>query len=294
MPTPPPQPQGCTPTSQAELKIETEYFETSTSKGTVITTATKTSTSSFPILGCEDVEATKSKDVCSAPTQLAVRSADWPAARATPVDEVEGQTVPEIEVPQATPAVAAQDAPDAREVPAKVANGRVRSGHRNRRRGDGDCEIVIDDLYVYPAKPKDRDSVAQIRTTLDDLRDLFEDLESYTEIKSDTLGFTAFFYVYNADLDVVMKAMTALGNGVVSRICTLARNIVLYELTVIHVTRSGVTPLRSTRSTNPDLRARLVAARARHRTATTAQRASSNAPATTTQRASSNGPATTT
>lgn len=218
VPTPPPQPEGCTPTSQAELKIETEYFETSTSKGTVITTATKTATSNFPILGCEDAEATQSKDVCSAPTQLAVRSADWPAARATPVDEVEGQLVPEIEVPQATPAVAAAlDAPDAREVPAKAANGRASSAvHRIRRRGNGDCEIVIDDLYVYPAKPKDRDSVAQIRATLDDSRDLFEDLESYTEIKSDTLGFTAFFYVYNADLDVVMKALTALGNGVVS------------------------------------------------------------------------------
>ena len=248
MPTPPPQPQGCTPTSQAELKIETEYFETSTSKGTVITTATKTATSSFPILGCEDLEATQSKDVCSAPTQLAVRSADWPAARATPVDDVKGQLVPEIEVPQATPPVAAPDAPEAREVPA--ANGRVSSVHGNRRRGT-DCEIVIDDLYVYPAKPKDRASVAQIRTTLDDLRDLFEDLESYTEIKSDTLGFTAFFYVYNADLDVVMKAMTALGNGVVSQIGTLAHSIVLHELIVTHVTRSGVTPLRSTKSTNP-------------------------------------------
>lgn len=299
MPVPPPQPKGCTPTSQAELKIETEYFETTTSKGTVITTATKTATSSFPILGCEDVDATTSKDVCSAPTQLAVRAADWPAARATPVDEVEGQLVYEIEGPQVTPAAAALDT---REVPAKAADGRVSTVHRNPRRGD--CEIVIDDLYVFPAKPKDKASVALIRSTLNDLRDLFEDLQSYTEIKSDTLGFTGFFYVYNADLKVVMDALTALGNDVVSRIRTRARSIVLHELIVIHVTRSRVTPLRSTRSTNPKLRARLVAARARHRTArtalraraslnvpaTTAQRASSNTPATTTQRASSNAP----
>jgi hypothetical protein len=149
---------------------------------------------------------------------------------------------------------------------------------------------VIEDLYVYPARPKDRDAVALIRKTLDDLRDLFGDLESYTEIKSDTLGFTAFFYVYNADIDVVTKSLTGLGNGVVSRICTLACSIVLHELIMMHVTRSGVTTLRSTRSTNPYLSARLVAARTRHRTATTAQRASSNAPTTTTQRASSNAP----
>ena len=301
MPTPPPQPEGCTPTSQAELKIETEYFETSTSKGTVITTATKTSTSSFPILGCEDVEATSSKDVCSAPTELPVRAAEWPAARATPVDEVEGQMIPEIEVPHVTPAIAALDTPDTlgvKEVPAKAANARASSVDRNRRRGDGDCEIVVEDLYVYPANPKDKDAVAQLRRKLDNLRDLFGDLESYTEIKSDTLGFTAFFYVYNADLKAVMKEMDDLGNGVVSRICTLACSIVLHELIVIHATRSGVTPLRRTRSTNPKLRARHVAAsaRARYRTATTAQRTGAclNAPATTAQRTSSNTPATTT
>jgi hypothetical protein len=238
VPTPPPQPQGCTPTSQAELKIETEYFETSTSKGTVITTATKTATSSFPILGCEDVEATRSTDVCSAPTQFVARAVDWLAASATPVaDEVEGQPVTEIEVPQVTPAVAAaQDTPDVRQVPGKSANGRASFVHRNRRRGD--CQIVIEDLYVYPAKPKDKASVGEIRRALDDLRDLFEDLESYIEIKSDTLGFTAFFYVYNADLTVVMNSMTALGNDVVSRICALRpQHYLLHELTAIHVTQ---------------------------------------------------------
>jgi hypothetical protein len=236
VPTPPPQPQGCTPTSQAELKIETEYFETSTSRGTVITTATKTSTRSFPILGCEDVEATKATDVCSAPTELAVRAASWAAASATPAVEVGGQLVPEIDVPQATPAVQVAaldtdtDTPSAREdaepVNMNTDNERASPVHRNRRRAPGDCQTVFVDLYVYPAKPKDRNSVALIRTKLHELQ-LFE-LDSYTEIKSDTLGFTAFFYVYNADFKAVGDALTALGRDVVSRICT--RRSALYGI----------------------------------------------------------------
>lgn len=216
MPTPPPQPQGCTPTSQAELKIETEYFETSTSRGTVITTATKTATSKFPILGCEEVEATKSQDVCAAPTRLlAARSVEWPPARATPADEVELQQDHVVEVPRAMPAGAVLHEPHA--VPAKAAN--LSSVHQNRRRA-GDCEIVFDDLYVYPANPKDRAAVELIREVLDNARDLFGDLESYVEIKSDTLGFTAFFYVYNADLEAVQNSLVALSQAVVSRMRT--------------------------------------------------------------------------
>ncbi|KAK4452539.1 hypothetical protein QBC34DRAFT_435403 [Podospora aff. communis PSN243] len=219
VPTPPPQPQGCTPTSQAELRIETEYFETSTSRGTVITTATRTSTRSFPILGCEDVEATKSTDVCNAPTQLAVRADSWPAASGTSAVGVGPQMVTEGEIPPTVSTVHAnaldedKDVPDVKgyEVPANmtVANEQANPRHRNRPRAPNNCDPQFDDLYVFPAHPKDRGAVAMIRAEFDRLQ-LFE-LESYKEIKSDTLGFTAFFYLSNANIKAVKPALNALG-----------------------------------------------------------------------------------
>ncbi|KAI1854021.1 hypothetical protein JX266_001162 [Neoarthrinium moseri] len=81
----PPEPEACEPTT-ATLTIESTSYGTTTTQGTVRTTATKTLSREFPIVGCvEDNTIATTVTACDRPTARAVAPAAGVPAKATGV-----------------------------------------------------------------------------------------------------------------------------------------------------------------------------------------------------------------
>jgi chitinase len=174
---PPPKPADCTP-AEASLCFTTRKFATTVSGDQTRTTATSTTERCATITGCnfKDADTTKDSDVCT--IDLDRRG----AATASP----------EI-----------TDAP--RLAAAAPTNEKPTRNHRSAllRRDDEPLwcneRSGLDNILLMK-RPQDEAERAQIIEILKKREKALDDRHmngKYYEVRSETLGFTAFFYVYN-------------------------------------------------------------------------------------------------
>jgi chitinase len=165
---PPPKPADCTP-AEASLCFTTRKFATTVSEGQTKTTATSTTERCATITGCnfKDAETTKDSDVCTIERR----------------------------------AVEATAAPGTTNVPGAVATINQRSALLRRADEPLWCnERPGNDNILLMKRPKNADHRAYIIEVLERRKEALSArnmVGNYLEIRSATLGFTAFFYVYN-------------------------------------------------------------------------------------------------
>lgn len=164
---PPPEPADCTP-AEASLCFTTRKFATTVSAGVTRTTATSTTERCATITGCnfEDAETTKDSDVCTIERRAA-------AATALP----ETNRMPELAI-----------------VPRSELLRRANPEPQWCKEHDGTDQIII------MKAPTNREHRAYVKGVLERRKEALSARgmnADYLEIRSETLGFTAFFYVYN-------------------------------------------------------------------------------------------------
>ncbi|KAI9150631.1 Chitotriosidase-1 [Paramyrothecium foliicola] len=169
MPSPPPQPNPCKPTT-AKLTIESTSYGTTTTGGTVKTTSTKTFSREFPLVGCEieDVSTAFTTTACARPTARAVD----PLATGTSSD----------------------DQSNAEEAGAELAI-----------RAPNTCGPKLIDYVVMPENHNTMLDALRQRLQAD----VGKRLQGFNEISAPSVGFTGFFYLTQVEEtyieDVLMK-----------------------------------------------------------------------------------------
>ncbi|KAK4207996.1 hypothetical protein QBC37DRAFT_454015, partial [Rhypophila decipiens] len=215
VPTVPPKPSACTPTSQAKLEITTLSYRFTVTRGTTRTTATETISTEFPILGCEDMEATRSQSSCASPTPIinVKRSIEMPQVNETTEVEVEQDLI---------------------------------YGHDLERRAPGCSKQVYTDAYLIPNSPTD--NIAEIRHFLE-ARQSDGTIESFVEVGNayPTKEWTAFFYVKNAKEGDIREAISGRMQGVPGILEYVSREQFISLLRWRHFSVPGVSPPAASR-----------------------------------------------
>lgn len=159
----PPKPGACKPTS-AILTIETTLYGTTTTQGTVSTTATRSFSSEFPIVGCavEDVSISSIVTSC------------------------------EVRVAAPTPRAVAGRAGDSESGSAVVALDAESEGRVVARAGEGCTPPEIVDAVLFPADHKAMSTLIQARLAWDKNDGKLVD---FNVIDAPAAGFTAFIYL---------------------------------------------------------------------------------------------------
>ncbi|KAL2134442.1 hypothetical protein VTI74DRAFT_154 [Chaetomium olivicolor] len=171
----PPKPTPCEPTT-AMLTIESTSYGTTTTEGTIRTTASRTFSREFPMLGCsvEDSTTAATTTACDAPTPRAVAPARAPMDEGSDVDLVE-------------------------------------PAFDNRLAGRApDCnDPALVDVVMYPENHFGDYSALKAKLSADSHPNSpnGRKLESFNVIEAPAVGLTAFIYLANVQTDYVLNEL---------------------------------------------------------------------------------------
>lgn len=172
-PPEPPKPEGCEPTT-AKLTIESTSYGTTTTRGTVSTTATQTFSREFPLVGCsvKDSATTSVTTGCDAPSKRAL-----PPPMAKNTDTAQAPAV-DTEAADESAALHARAPP--------ACNGPKR------------------DFVLWPTDHNTM--LTALRAKL--AADKGTDLDDFHEVSAPSAGVTGFFYLTNAKQDYVSSLLS--------------------------------------------------------------------------------------